>query len=293
MNRAREPLKRRTGRVIVRPMDCNASSFRDAARAPTGRVVRAAVTLAAILACSPASAASTAELDDAAARMQYAFFTADARSLENVLSLVQEFEAEAASKAIKSYQLAYGYWKLAELYAQAAEEDRSNRSASGQASKAARACSEHARAAVEDAPQLAEAYAIRAACEDMPQGFLRLGGLRPGSCARSRELKHALSQAPQNPRVLFVEALCTGEQNAAAELAHWQKVAEAFAEAAPTRPGMPDWGHAEALTLLAEHHLQRGNFVAARDAVERALVIAPDYHAAQMLLETIASQRMK
>lgn len=223
--------------------------------------------------------------------MQYAFFTADTRSLEDVLSLVQEFDAEPASKSVKSYQLAYGYWKLAELYAQASEEDRADRNAAGQASKAARACSEHARAAVENDPQLAEAHAIRAACEDMPQGFLRLGGLRSGSCARSRELKRALSQAPENPRVLFVEALCTGDQNEAAELAIWQKVAEAFADAAPARPGMPDWGHAETLTLLAEHHLQHRNFVAARDAVERALVIAPDYHAAQTLLETIASQR--
>jgi hypothetical protein len=275
-------------------MNCNASSSAGAARVPTERVARAALAIAATVGSALGGSlanASTAELDDAAARMQYAFFTADTRSLEDVLSLVQRFDAEAASKSMKSYQLAYGYWKLAELYAQDAEEGRSKRDSAGQASKAAEACSEHARAAVKDDPRFAEAYAIQAACEDMPHGFLRLAGLRPGSCARSRELRQALSQAPRNPRVMFIEALCTDDQDEGAQLARWRKVDEAFAEAEPARPGMPDWGHAEALTLLAEQYLQHRNFVAARDAVERALVIAPDYHVAQTLLETIASQR--
>ena len=54
--------------------------------------------------------------------------------------------------------------------------------------------------------------------------------------------------------------------------------------------GKPDWGHAEALTLLGGSYLTSGDPVAARDALERALVIAPDYREAQELLQTAAAR---
>jgi hypothetical protein len=42
----------------------------------------------------------------------------------------------------------------------------------------------------------------------------------------------------------------------------------------------PTWGEAETLVLLGEVHLQRGETRVARDLLERALLIAPDYRAA-------------
>lgn len=271
-------------------MNCNARSLAGAADKLRHLVVRGLLAAIAGATTSIVLAASTAELDDTAARMQYAFFTADARALQDVLSLLDGLEGDAAQQLLQHYQLAYGHWKLAEIYAEAAETKRI-KDARGLAAKAARACVEHARAASAADSRMAEAYAIEAACEGMPQSFLSLASLRSGSCARSRPLRTALAQAPQNPRVLFVEALCTREQDEQASLARWQKVVDAFAEAPPSRAGLPDWGYAEALTLLAEHHLQRGDLVAARDATERALVFASDYQAAQALLQTIASRR--
>jgi Tfp pilus assembly protein PilF len=46
----------------------------------------------------------------------------------------------------------------------------------------------------------------------------------------------------------------------------------------------------EALTTLGETYLQRGDPVAARDALERALVLAPDYRQAQQLLQAAATR---
>ena len=43
----------------------------------------------------------------------------------------------------------------------------------------------------------------------------------------------------------------------------------------------PDWGHAEALTALAADALERGQVRTARDLIERALLLAPDYRAAR------------
>jgi tetratricopeptide (TPR) repeat protein len=234
---------------------------------------------------SRAQAQSAAELDDAAARLQYAFLTADTRALEDVLALVSSYEVDGRLAPIKEYQLAYGHWKLAELYAQTA---RSDRRAAGSSAKAAKTCSTHARAAARLDSRMAEAYALEAACEGMPQGFLRLAGVGAGDCAGSKALRMALSLAPRNPRVLFVEALCTKTGTASENVNRWRRVADAFAAAPPVSPGHADWGQPEALTLLGESYLQQNNTIAARDALERALVLAPDYEAAQQLLQTVA-----
>jgi Tfp pilus assembly protein PilF len=42
----------------------------------------------------------------------------------------------------------------------------------------------------------------------------------------------------------------------------------------------PDWGHAEALTALAATVLDSGQVRTARDLIERALLLAPDYRVA-------------
>jgi Tfp pilus assembly protein PilF len=99
-------------------------------------------------------------------------------------------------------------------------------------------------------------------------------------------LRTALTLAPENPRVRFIEALCAGDS----DIEDWRAVVTAFESAPPRSERAPDWGHAEALLALGQSYLTRGDSVAARDAIERALVIAPDYRAAQSLLETAASR---
>ena len=44
---------------------------------------------------------------------------------------------------------------------------------------------------------------------------------------------------------------------------------------------MPGWGHAEAYLALGHQLLQRGDVLGARNWIERALIAAPDYKAAQ------------
>ncbi len=62
-----------------------------------------------------ASAGSTAEFDDLVARLQFAFYTGDNRALEEMLAELDHFQVEGGLAAAKSYQLAYGNWKLAQL----------------------------------------------------------------------------------------------------------------------------------------------------------------------------------
>jgi Tfp pilus assembly protein PilF len=44
------------------------------------------------------------------------------------------------------------------------------------------------------------------------------------------------------------------------------------------------------LVLLGQSYLQKGDSLAARDAIERALVLAPDYRKAQELLQPAATR---
>jgi tetratricopeptide (TPR) repeat protein len=252
----------------------------------------AAVATAA-LACAAATHADTfPELDDAASRAQYAFYTADTRALEEVLALMTELEIPANMTAMKEYYLGYGQWKLAQLHAERAKIAPASVRARDPAMAPAQSCMKHAQAAVKLAPRMAEAHALEAVCSMMQ--VLHSGATRSattGSCLRGKPMRTAAELEPNNPRVKLLEALCSGM--GAQDPAWIEKIRTVVAafEAAPvSRPGVPDWGQAEALSLLGQAYLQRGDTLAARDALEHALVLAPDYRQAQTLLQTAASR---
>ena len=234
-----------------------------------------------------ASGETVAELDDAAARMQYAFYTGDAQGIAAILKNVEEFQVDEPLAAIKAYHLAYGNWKLSQLHLQQLSDQRSRSNAKSLAAKAAQACVRHARHAVEEDAALADALAIEAACE----GHSATARAGSAGCANSKPLRTAAGLAPNNPRIKLVQAMCAANTVAdPAAVDRWRAVVASFEAAPPSRPGKPDWGHVEALTMLGETYLQRGDPVAARDVLERALVLAPDYRQAQQLLQAAASR---
>ena len=258
-----------------------------------------ALLLAAL--CSSAGADSTAELDDVAARMQYAFYTADVRALQEVQDVLAALEVPPQFAAMKEYYLGFGDWKAAQLHSQSyfqlsAQNGREQPSAAARSSaiKAAQECSRHMQAAIAQDTRFAEAHAIEALCTGLPQA-LRAGDARPApnACARSKGLQAAMKLEPINPRVRLVEYLCQsdpGSERASVRFEQLQEVVAAFEASPPSRPGRPDWGEAEALALMGEEYLRRGDTVAARNVLERALVLAPDFHAAQEMLQTASAR---
>ncbi|HWK50105.1 MAG TPA: tetratricopeptide repeat protein [Steroidobacter sp.] len=236
---------------------------------------------------SSATAGSTAEFDDLVARLQFSFYTGDSRALEQMLSELERFDVDAGLAAAKSYQLAYGQWKLAQLLGEP-QDERARATTRSNAGKAAKSCVQFARDAIAKEPRMAEIYAIEAACDTYQPGSSQRGS---ASCMRSKSMRTALTLGADNPRVLFINALCSPDaEGDPAALERWRTVVTRFEAAPPSRPGKPDWGHAEALTLLGESYLKRGEMVAARDVLERALVLAPDYRRAQKLLQTAANR---
>jgi tetratricopeptide (TPR) repeat protein len=243
--------------------------------------------LLALLGAATASGESVAELDDAAARMQYAFYTGDSQGIETILKNLEQFQVEDSLAANKAYQLAYGNWKLSQLYLQPLAGQQPRPNGKSLASKAAQACVREARRAAELDASNAEAMAVEAVCD----GHSATAHAGSTGCANSKPLRTANGLAPNNPRIKLVQAMCTQSKAAdPAAVERWRAVVESFEAAPPSRPGKPDWGHVEALTLLGESYLQRGDPVAARDALERALVMAPDYRQAQQLLQAAATR---
>ena len=232
-----------------------------------------------------------ADLDDAQARAEYAFYTADIRALESIVQVIEGLEVPASLATLQAHDAAYGRWKLAELYTDAPKRE-GQRSTRTLAVKSAEACLAHAKRALSLDAKMAEAQVLDSVCTAIARTPHSGDLLSPlPLCARSRSFRTALELAPTNPRVMLMEGKCLYGKDSASSadaIERLRAVVAAFDAAPPSRPGYPQWGQAEALLLLGENYLRRGDAHSARDVIEKALVIAPDYRQARELLDTAA-----
>ena len=151
----------------------------------------------------------------------------------------------------------------------------------------------HLDAALAGREDFAEGIALRAACRLAP---LASGERATLAAYRAhKDINRALQLAPGNPRVLLVDALSdyqlppsSGGNKERALTKLRQAVAAFDAERRGTQP-VPGWGAAEACMLFARDLLDHGDPVTARDALERALVVAPEFTQARQLMGKITS----
>ena len=109
------------------------------------------------------------------------------------------------------------------------------------------------------------------------------------------QLRKALQIAPKNPRVLLLDAITDYEHtkvpggDAEHPCIKFKAVAALFDAERADVDQVPGWGAAEAYMWLGRCYLEVGNPNEARDALERALLIAPEFGQARRLLATITS----
>ena len=107
------------------------------------------------------------------------------------------------------------------------------------------------------------------------------------------EGEEAVKLEPKNPRVRLVEALAAFDRagkDAAARAAAVQMlraVTEMFEAARAGASTTPEWGAAEAYAFLGRALFDQRDVVGAREALERALLIAPDYGFARRVMAQI------
>lgn len=238
--------------------------------------------VAAILAASafigPAQAASDASWLDVEGRIQYSFYTEDARALSDISHQLSQIEGDQDS--LQRYYVGLANYRLALLLA---TRDKAR------AQESAQQCVDNLGAAVKAQNTFAAGYALHAAC------LRTLSALTPwkplAGSKSTGQMERAVKLAPRDPRVLLLNALSRGEDGKFDEqsLTILKKAAEAFESERQGMDRTPGWGAAEAYTYLGRGYLERGDVLNARDALERALLIAPDFAMARRLMTKITT----
>ena len=227
------------------------------------------------LASLAASNARAADVDwmDVEGRIQYGFYTEDARALGDVVA--QLSGADGADDPIHQYYVGLANYRLA-MVIEAKDKSR--------AREAAARCVSRLDVAVRGKTDFAEGMALQSAC------LRTLGTLTPwkplAGPKSSGQMERAAKLAPKDPRVLLLQALENGESGKidAPAIVKLKKAAAAFEVERQGVDRTPGWGAAEVYAYLGRGYLEQGDVLNARDALERALLIAPDFALARRLL---------
>jgi hypothetical protein len=258
-------------------------------RALARRLRRCALTAAALTAAAlanPCLGAPRAQISwrDLEGRIQYSYYTEDAPALRG---LAEMLAADESRDKLHGYYAGLVAWRLAQLAARRPGDARGASPA-----QLTRRCAGELDAALAAAADFAEGLALRAACLATRAGSTH--GAHAAGRAR-RDIGRALRLASRNPRLLLIDAM--SDYQLAPELGGNKeralvKLRQAVAAFELERAGaeqLPGWGAAEAYLLLARDLLDHGEALGARDALEHALLIAPDYAQARRLMAQIIS----
>jgi hypothetical protein len=241
-----------------------------------------AAWLGLLAAAAAAAMAQASEADarwaDIESRIQYDFYTEDGRALGTLATELGRGDADRRG----SYYAALANWRRAQLAA--GHEERAA------AAAAAQECLRQTQA-IPDLQQDAEGLALRSACRAALLAQRALHLVLPGADGTA-ELARALHLSPRSPRVVLIEVLTEYDRDPDPQsrerlLQRLELAVRLFEAERESETAVPGWGAAEAYAFLGRIGLERGDAVAARAALERALLIAPDFALARRLLARI------
>lgn len=242
-----------------------------------------ALALALVLTLARVGSLPAQEGGDLQAQILYAFDTEDVNRLNNLAqSLTIQVKAGGADAALR-YHLAHAEYRLGLLEAQ---------TRSHGAAGAFSDCVDQLKPVLEQDVKSAEALALQAACYGQLASQRHLEAVLLRSRAADR-LASAAALAPRNPRVVFLRAMTGLERSRPGTAEHnqafkeLQLAAQLFDGTSATRIDAPGWGHADAYLALGMELEKRGDQLGARNWIEKSLIVAPDYKAAQRQLQTL------
>jgi len=222
---------------------------------------------------------------DIESRIQYGYYTEDSAALRN---LSETIAARQANDKLRGYYAALLAWRQALLAANGPAAARSS------AADLAHRCVSEADNSLAQQSDFAEALALRSACLEAP--LEASGGRGPLTGYRARkDLDRARQLAARNPRVMLVDAMSDYELlpsqggNKERALPKLRQTVAAFEAERAGADHLPGWGAAEAWMLLGRDLLDHGDAIGARDALEHALLIAPEFAQARRLMAKITS----
>jgi hypothetical protein len=244
-------------------------------------------SLAALLAFSTGGLAHGADSAwrDVESRIQYGYYTEDSSALRN---LSETIAAGKVSDKMRGYYAGLLAWRQAQLAARGTAAARSS------AAELAHRCVTEVDNSLALQSDFAEALALRSACLAAPLEASGSRGPLTGYRAR-KDLDKARQLAARNPRVMLVDAMSDYELSPSAggskerALPKLRQTVAAFEAERAGAEHLPGWGAAEAWTLLARDLLDHADPIGARDALEHALLIAPEFAQARRLMAQITT----
>jgi tetratricopeptide (TPR) repeat protein len=217
---------------------------------------------------------------DLQAQILYAYQTEDANSLANLIQeLTTQIKADSGD-ASRRYHVAHAQYRRGLL----AEPKNAHEAESAFAD-----CVDQLKAVLSQDVKSVEALILQSACYGGLANHRKLESVLLRSRSDER-LKTALELAPRNPRAVFLsstEGLNRGQPGSAERqhaFAQLQLAVQLFDASSATNIDTPGWGHAEAYLALGRELQSRGDQLGARNSIEKSLIVAPDYKAAQRQL---------
>jgi tetratricopeptide (TPR) repeat protein len=220
---------------------------------------------------------------DFQARILYAFHAEDTNQLANLVqTLGTQVQAGGADGSLR-YHLAHAEYRLGLLVDETHAHD---------AESAFTECIDQLKSALQQDVNSVEALILQSACYANLARFKKLEVVLDRSRAADR-LSAAAKLAPRNPRLMYLqatEALASAKPGSAENrraFAKLQLAVQLFEDSSSTSIDVPGWGHAEAYLELGRQLELRGDFVGARNWIEKSLIVAPDFKAAQRQLASL------
>jgi tetratricopeptide (TPR) repeat protein len=240
-----------------------------------GRRIFALALAFAPIALAGSSIAAANQWMDVEGRIQYGFYTEDVRALSDVVD--QLSGPNSQDEPMHHYYVGLANFRLSSVLA-ARDRNRAREAAARCVSRLDE---------VTRKPGFAEGLALQSACL---RALYNLTTWKPLAASKSTGyMEKAIKLAPKDPRVLLLHALEQGESAPLdkSAIAKLKKAAAAFEAERQGVDRTPGWGAAETYAYLGRGYLEQGDIVAARDALERALLIAPDFVLARKLMTKI------
>ncbi len=236
--------------------------------------------------CAAALSAQAQLGGDLQARIVYAFHAEDASQLATLIQTLDTRVQGGGADAALRYHLAHAKYRFGLLVAPARAKE---------AEEAFKDCTQELKAVLQQDANSAEAMALQSACYSNLARYGKLEAALNRSRAADR-LRAAARLEPRNPRVVYLQALAaldsarpgTAEYQSAFQ--QLQLAVSLFEGSSATGDDVPGWGHADAYLELGRQLQARGDSVGARNWIERSLIAAPDFKAAERQLATLVQR---
>jgi tetratricopeptide (TPR) repeat protein len=227
-----------------------------------------------------ASAAWAQQGGDLQAQILYAYQTEDTNNLANLIQDLTTRLREDAGDASLRYHLAHAEYRRGLLAGSAH---------ANEAETAFADCVDQLKPVLSQDVKSVEALILQSACYAGLANHRKFESMLLRARSEDR-LNAALTLAPRNPRAVFLSSMygLAYAKPGTAQLQHafaqLQLAVELFDASSATSIDTPGWGHADAYLALGRELQARGDQLGARNWIEKSLIVAPDYKAAQRQL---------